>query len=349
MTRLADIGGWKAVLATLTEGRDLTAAESAAAMGEVLEGNAAHSQIAAFIIALRMKGETPEEVVGMSDAMLDAAAPIDVPAGIDPVDIVGTGGGPSRRFAALNVSTMASFVAAGAGAHVLKHGNRRASSTSGSFDVLEALGVPVELDGPAVIGCLMSAGIGFCYARLFHPAMRHAAPVRAELGVPTVMNFLGPVSHPARVRRQVIGVGDLRTAPTIVGVLKARQMSHAMVVHGHNGLDELTTTGPSTIFELHGGEVREYQLSPQSLGLGLVAPEDLAGGDPETNADIARRIFAGERGPYRDMVALNAAAGLVVAGSASDLATGLEAAFQSIDRGRAADALDALIAAATAE
>lgn len=348
MTTFAEIGGWKAVLSTLTDGRDLTETEAASAMAEVLNGDASAAQIAGFIIALRMKGEAIDEVVGMSNAMLDAAAPIDLPAGIDPVDIVGTGGAPPRRFAALNVSTMACFVAAGAGAHVLKHGNRKASSTSGSFDILEALGVPVEMDGPAVVACLERSRVAFCFARLFHPAMRHAGPVRAELGVPTVMNFLGPLSHPARVRRQVIGVSNLAMAPTVVGVLQAREVPRAMVVHGHNSLDELTTTGPSTVFELRDGTVTEYQVDPADLGLDPATPEEVRGGDPETNAGIARRVFAGEKGPHRDIVALNAAAGLVVAGRADDLAGGLTQAFDALDGGQAAAALDALVQAANA-
>ncbi|MBI2703710.1 MAG: anthranilate phosphoribosyltransferase [Actinobacteria bacterium] len=346
-TTLGDIGGWKSILATLTEGRDLTEAEAAAAMAEILAGEANDAQIAGFIIALRMKGEAVEEVIGLSGAMLDAAAPIALPAGLDPVDIVGTGGAPGRRFAALNVSTMACFVAAGAGAHVLKHGNRKASSTSGSFDILEALGVPVELDGPKVVECLQAARVAFCFARLFHPAMRHTGPVRAALGVPTVMNFLGPLSHPARVRRQVIGVSDLRMAPTVVGVLQERKLPRAMVVHGHNRLDELTTSGPSAVFELRDGVVTEYEVDPAALGLEPATPDDVKGGDPVTNAAIARRVFAGEKGPHRDIVALNAAAGLVVAGVADDLPAGLDAAFASLDDGSATSALDRLVTAAT--
>lgn len=346
MTTFGDIGGWKAVLSTLTEGRDLTETDAQLAMAEVLRGDATPAQIAGFIIALRMKGESVEEVVGMSNAMLDAASPIDVPAELDPVDIVGTGGAPSRRFAALNVSTMACFVAAGAGAYVLKHGNRKASSTSGSFDILEALGVPVELDGPAVVSCLKAARVGFCFARLFHPAMRHAGPVRAELGVPTVMNLLGPLSHPARVRRQVIGVSDLRMAPTVIGVLRARELPRAMVVHGHNRLDELTTTGPSTVYELRDGSVTEREVVPERLGLATATPEEIKGGGPDENVAIARRVFAGDRGPHRDIVALNAAAALVVAELADDLESGLAASFESIDTGAAAKAIDRLEAAA---
>ena len=222
-------------------------------MAEVLNGDATPTQIAGFI-ALRMKGESIDEVVGMSDAMLATAAPIELPADLDPVDIVGTGGAPPRRFAALNVSTMACFrVAAGAGAHVLKHGNRKASSTSGSFDILEALGVPVEMDGPSVITCLQaSGGFAFCFARLFPLGDALAGPVQARRARCSDRDEPSsrPLSHPARVRRQVIGVSNLAMAPTVVGVLQARKLPRAMVVHGHNSLDELTTTGPSTVFEL---------------------------------------------------------------------------------------------------
>lgn len=343
MATLDDLGGWRSVLTDLTESRDLSAAAASAAMHEILAGAASPAQIAAFIVALRMKGEAVEEVSGMVDAMLEAAAPITLPPGTDPIDIVGTGGAPTRRIHALNVSTMASFVAAGAGVAVCKHGNRKASSTSGSFDLLDALGVAVELDGPAVARCVTEAGIGFCFARAFHPAMRHAGPVRAELGVATVFNFLGPLSHPARVRRQVIGVSDLRVAPVVVGVLQARGIDRAMVVHGHDGMDEITLTGPTTIFELIEGEVREHELEPTRLGIARRDAAEIAGGDQDTNAAIAHRVFSGEPGAYRDIVALNAAAGLVVGGVAATLADGLDAAYASIDEGRAATALATLV------
>lgn len=344
-----EIGGWKAVLSILTAGRDLTSAQAAAAMGEILRGDATPAQISAFIVALRMKGETVAEMTGMVDAMLAAAAPISLPfdAG-DAIDIVGTGGAPSRRVHALNVSTMSCFVAAGAGAKVCKHGNRKASSTSGSFDLLEALGIPVELDGPAVAHCVAQAGVGFCFARAFHPAMRFAGPVRAELAIPTVFNFLGPLSNPAGVTRQVIGVSDASMAPTVIGVLQSRGAPRAMVVHGHDGMDELTTTGPSTVHELRDGEVRTYELDPAALGIDVVAAEAVKGGDAATNAAIATRVFGGESGPYRDIVTLNAAAGLWVAGRVDDLSDGLALARAAIDDGQAQATLDALISATSA-
>lgn len=279
----------------------------------------------------------------MVDAMLAASAPITLPPGIEPIDIVGTGGSPSRRAHALNVSTMASFVAAGAGARVVKHGNRRASSTSGSFDLLEALGVAVELDGAGVARCVDEVGIGFCFARSFHPAMRHAGPVRSALGIPTVFNFLGPLSNPAGVLRQVIGVSDERIAAIVVGVLAERGAPRAMVVSGAEGIDELTVTGASIIHELRDGVVSTRTFDPAEVGIAIAGPDAIAGGDPSTNAAIAGRVFAGEHGAVRDIVCLNAAAGLVVAGVADELATGVELARASIDSGAAAGVLARLI------
>lgn len=336
------LGGWRGVLGELTASRDITAEQARVAMAEILSGEASPAQIAAFIVALHMKGETVDEVGGMVDAMLAAAAPIELPGGADPVDIVGTGGAPSRRAHALNVSTMACFVVAGAGGSVLKHGNRKASSTSGSFDLLEALGVNAEVDGAEVTRCFVEAGIAFCFARAFHPAMRFAGPVRADLGVPTVFNFLGPLSHPARVRRMVIGVSDPVLAPVVIGTLQLRHVTRAMVVYGHDGTDELVTTGPSTVFELADGDVRRSEIRPADFGLAEVSVEAVAGGDAETNAEIAGRVFSGEKGPYRDIVALNAAAGLWAGGGVDSIADGLERAFASIDTGGAADALERL-------
>jgi anthranilate phosphoribosyltransferase len=350
---LDDLGGWRAVLLALTSGRDLTAHEARAAMTEILAGTATDAQIAAYIVALRMKGEGVEEVAGMVEAMLEASDPITLPASVrDPIDIVGTGGGPTRRAHALNVSTMACFVVAGAGTPVCKHGNRKATSTSGSFDLLEALGVSIDLDGPGVARCVAEAGAGFCFARAFHPAMRHAGPVRAELGIPTLFNFLGPLSNPARVERQVIGVNDPAMAPTVVGVLQRRGAPRAMVVHGHDGMDELTVTGRSTVWEVREGDVSQYDLDPAALGIEVIDIDRLRGGDSSVNAGIAHAVLGGEPGPARDIVTLNAAAGLVVGGAADDLASGLDAARASIDEGRAAAALERLIevsAAATPE
>jgi anthranilate phosphoribosyltransferase len=340
---LDELGGWRPVLLALTAGQDLSADQAHAAMTEILAGAATDAQIAAYIVALRMKGEAVDEVSGMVDAMLEASDPIQLgEAAADAVDIVGTGGGASRRARALNVSTMACFVAAGAGAPVCKHGNRKASSTSGSFDLLEALGVAIDLDGPGVAACVEQAGLGFCFARAFHPAMRHAGPVRAELGIPTLFNFIGPLSNPARVSRQVIGVNDPAMAATVVGVLQRRGSARAMVVHGHDGMDELTITGRSTVWELREGDVQQYELDPASFGLSVVDLDQLGGGDAEANAAIAALVFAGEAGPERDIVVLNAAAGLVVGGRVEDLTAGIEMAAASIDAGHTAAALDRL-------
>lgn len=336
-------GGWSGLIGELMADRELSAAATGAALREILGGGATDAQIAAFIVALRMKGETIGEVTGLVDAMMSSAEPIELPPGPEAIDIVGTGGAPSRRIHALNVSTMASFVAAGAGARVVKHGNRRASSTSGSFDLLEALGVSVELDGAGVARCVAEAGIGFCFARSFHPAMRHVGPVRTQLGVPTVFNYLGPLSHPARVTRQVIGVSDPRVAPTVVGVLAARGASRAMVVTGSDGMDEITTTGPSTIHELRDGVVSTRTFDPGEVGIPIVDPAAIAGGDAAVNAVIAAGVLAGESGPHRDIVCLNAAAGLVVSGLVDDLDAGYLAAQHSIDSGAARRVLDRLV------
>jgi anthranilate phosphoribosyltransferase len=340
--RTTDAGsfdGWPVVLATLMAGTGLSSQQAGLALGQILAGEATDAQIGAFLIALRMKGETIDEVTGMVDTMLAAAAPISLPPGADPIDIVGTGGCPSRRVHALNVSTMASFVAAGAGARVVKHGNRKASSTSGSSDLLEALGIAVELDGPGVARCVADVGLGFCFARSFHPAMRHAGPVRTQLGVPTIFNFLGPLSHPAGVRRQVIGVSDRTIASIVVGTLQRRGAPRAMVVTGDDGMDEFTTTGSSTVHELRDGVVTTWSFDPGEIGIAVVDASAIAGGDPQVNARIAHSVFAGESGAYRDIVCLNAAAGLVVAGMADDLGAGFVLAGKSIDSGAAANVL----------
>lgn len=337
---------WPALLSMLVAGSDLTSEQAGDALREILAGAATDAQIAAFLIALRMKGESIGEVSAMVDAMLESAAPIQLPAGPDAIDIVGTGGAPSRRAHALNVSTMASFVAAGAGARVVKHGNRKASSTSGSFDLLEALGIPLELDGPGIAHCVSEAGIAFCFARSFHPAMRHAGPVRTQLGVPTVFNFLGPLSHPARVQRQVIGVSDQRIAPIVVGVLQQRGAPRALVVSGDDGMDEFTTTTTSTVHELCDGVVNTTTFDPRDVGIAMVSSDAIAGGGPEVNADIAGRVFGGETGAYRDIICLNAAAGLFVAGIVDDLSSGVVKAQESIDSGAAAGVVQRLISAA---
>jgi anthranilate phosphoribosyltransferase len=345
---LAELGGWPALLRALVAGADLTAEQAHAALAEVLEGAATPAQTAAFIIGLRCKGETVEEMTGLIGAMLAAAEAVELPAGLHPVDTCGTGGAPTRRAHALNVSTMAAFVIAGAGVPVCKHGGRAATATSSSADLLEALGVAIELGPEGVARCVTEVGMGFCFAPRFHAAMRHAGPVRRELGVPTVFNFLGPLANPAGVRRQVLGVSDPRMAEAMLGVLAANGAERALVVSGDDGLDELTTTTTSTVHELRDGEVRTYVVDPRQLGIAFADPGALAGGDPQANAAIARNVLAGRPGAHRDIVVLNAAAGLVAGGAVDDLAAGVAAAASSLDEGRAAGVLDQLAATSQA-
>ena len=335
---LQSFGGWPVLLDRLCDGDDLTAIETEAILGEILSGEAEPAQIAGFLVGLKAKGETAEETEGLVRAMVAAAEPLKLPEGT--IDIVGTGGVPGRRGAALNVSTMACFVAVGGGATVCKHGNRRASSTSGSFDVLEALGVDIELGPSELVAQLAEHRIGFAFARTYHPAMRFAGPVRAGLGIPTVFNVLGPLSHPGQPKRQVIGAADTALADRMIEVFCSRGSVHTWVVTGDGDLDEIAMTGPSRILELRDGDVAEWTLDPRDLGLPLARFEDLLGGDPEENAAIARAVLNGtETGPRHEIVALNAAAGLVVAGIAEDIADGLERAKAAIADGSAAAAL----------
>jgi anthranilate phosphoribosyltransferase len=330
--------GWPDVLSTLTARRDLTAAQTAWAMGEILAGAASPSLIAGFAVALRTKGETTEELAGCVDAMYDHAVPLDLDGRW--LDVVGTGG--DRSFS-VNISTMASVVAAGAGAKVAKHGNRSASSKSGSADVLEALGVRLDLRPDEVVELGRQVGITFAFAPAFHPALRHAAVPRRELGIGTTFNFLGPLANPARVKRQLTGVADGAMADRMVRVLAANGTERALVVYGHDGLDELSTITTSTVLELRDGDVRSYDVDPGALGLKPATLQDIQGGDPPTNADLARRVLDGEPGAKREFVLLNAAAGLVAAGMAEDLAEGLAAATASVDEGRAAAVLERLV------
>ena len=339
---LEALGGWSYVLGRLAAGYDLTQDEAAAALTDVWDGNATPSQLAAFIFGLRCKGETVDEMTGLVRTMIDKAEPVPVaPALRDRlVDTCGTGG---DRSGTINVSTIAAFVTAGAGVPVCKHGGRAASSKAGSADLLESLGVAIELGPDGVAGCIEEAGIGFCFAPRFHPSMRHAIPTRRELGVATVFNFLGPLANPARVRRQVVGVSDPTMAEKMVGVLAANGAIHTLVVYGHDGLDELTTCDRSTVVELKDGEISRWLVDPDELGVARADPNQLLGGDAPNNADVARRVLSGEKGPHRDIVLLNAAAGLMAAGEAADLSEGLLKGAASIDSGQAADRLDQLV------
>lgn len=310
-------------------------------MATILAGESTPAQIAGFIIALRAKGETGTEMSGLLDAVLDAATPVSLPDSLRDrvIDIVGTGGDQSHS---INVSTISAIVVAGAGVPVCKHGNRASSSKCGSADVLEALGVAIDLKPEGVARCVERAGIGFCLASAYHPAFRFAGPVRRELGVPTVFNLLGPMANPARVRRNVIGVANPLVAERMIATLREHGSISAWVVHG-SGLDELTTTGPSEVIELVNGEIRHFGVDPLDFGLRAAVASDLVGGEPAVNALAARRVLGGEPGPHRDIVVLNAGAALVVAGHSADLAEGIAAAGRAIDSGGAAAALEALV------
>ena len=338
------LGGWPAVLGRLMAGQDLSGAEAAAALGEVLSGEATAAQVASFVTALRMKGETVEELAGLVRAMLAHAERLDL--GGDLVDTCGTGGDRSRS---INVSTLAALIVAAAGARVCKHGGRAATSAAGSADVLEALGVVIDLGPRGVARCVQEVGIGFCFAPRFHPAMRFAIPVRRELGVPTVFNFLGPLANPARARYQVVGVSDPAMAEKMLGVLVANGAARAMVVYGHDGLDELSITGASTVLEATvaapGAEPHftRTTVDPAALGLAPATMDDLRGGDAATNAQVVRRVLQGDKGPHRDIAVLNAAAALVVCGRAADLGDGMTQAGAVIDDGRAEGVLDGLV------
>ncbi|MGH9190267.1 MAG: anthranilate phosphoribosyltransferase [Acidimicrobiales bacterium] len=337
---LAELGGWPSVLGLLSRRSDLTSDHSAAALSALLSGEATSAQIAGFCLALRVKGETVEEIRGLLGAMLDRCEKVPVPAGLDPVDTCGTGG---DRSSTINASTIAALVVAGAGAAVCKHGNRAASSRCGSADVLEALGVTVDVGPEGVAACLAEAGMAFCYAPRFHPALRHAGQTRRELGVPTVFNILGPLANPAGVKRQALGVSDPGLAEKVMGVLQANGADRALVFYGHDGLDELSTVTTSTVLELRDGEVRRSEVDPVSLGLDAADPGALRGGDAATNAGLARRVLDGAPGPHRQFVLLNAAAGVVAAGLVDDLAAGLEVAAESVDSGRASEVLERLV------
>lgn len=332
---------WSAVMSSLVAGDDLESATAGSVMTTILRGDASAAQIGGFLIGLRAKGESVDELAGLLAATLHEATfvPLTDDERARCVDIVGTGGDGTHS---VNVSTMAALVMAGAGAPVCKHGNRSASSKCGAADVLELLGVVIELHADGVAACVREAGIGFCFAPIFHPAFRFTGPPRRELGVPTTFNLLGPMANPGRVKRQLIGVADPRFAIPMIETLQRQGLSDAWVVHG-GGMDELTTTAPSTVLALSDGAITEFTIDPTTYGFAPATSEDLRGGDPEENALVVRRVLAGEPGAHRDIVVLNAGAGLVVAGLAADLAAGIELAAAAIDDGRGQARLDALI------
>ncbi|MFB8386016.1 anthranilate phosphoribosyltransferase [Microbacterium sp. NPDC055910] len=350
---MVDLYTWPGILTSLLERRDLSVSESTWAMRRIMNGEATPSQIAGFLLALRAKGETVDEIVGFRDAILEAALPLPVDPGV--LDIVGTGG---DRFGTVNVSTMAAVVAAASGIPVVKHGNRAASSSSGSSDVLGALGIELTLSPDAVAQTLERAGIAFVYASAFHPGFAHAGATRAELGVPTVFNFLGPLCNPARAEANAVGVAQLDRVPLITGVFRTRGAT-ALVFRGDDGLDELTTTGHSRLWEVSRGDIHEHDVDPRDLGIPLADIGDLLGGDPAHNAAVVRRVIGGEAGPVRDIVLLNAAAGIVSYRLFRDptqvqrsmlerLAEAREEAAAAIDSGAAASKLDQWVEATRA-
>lgn len=342
---MADSLTWSDVLTSLLERRDLSVWESTWAMRQIMNGNVTEAQLGGFLIALRAKGETIDEIVGFRDAILEAAVPLPVSPNV--LDIVGTGG---DRVGTVNVSTTAAIIIGATGIPVVKHGNRAASSASGSSDVLGALGLELSLNPESVASILDRTGITFAWAGAFHPGFKHAGPVRSELGVPTVFNMLGPLCNPARAEANAVGVAQIERVPLITGVFRTRGAT-ALVFRGDDGLDELTTTGHSRIWEVTRGDIHEHDLDPRDLGIPLAELADLLGGSPEHNADVLRRTLQGEVGAVRDIVLLNAAAGIVAYELSQDatqvqvpilerLREGYGRATAAVDDGRAAAKLE---------
>ncbi|HEU5287812.1 MAG TPA: anthranilate phosphoribosyltransferase [Candidatus Limnocylindria bacterium] len=326
-------------LGVVTSGRALTRAEAEAAMASVMAGEATPAQLGALLAALNIRGETADEIAGFASAMRAHAVRVDV--GDGAIDVVGTGGDRSNS---INISTLSGLVAAGAGALVAKHGGRAASSACGSADVLEALGVKIDLGPDGVAACVKDAGIGFMFAPRYHPAMRHAAPVRRELGIRTVFNLLGPISNPAGVRRYLLGVPSAALGETMARALAELDVAHALVVHGSDGLDEISPSAETAAWEVRGREVRALTIVPEDAGVGRVRREEIVGGDPGTNARIAHEVLNGAKGGARTAVVLNAAAACYVAGLAGSIRDGAAVATRSIDSGAALQALERFVA-----
>lgn len=327
-----------AIEALVNEQRDLSEQEAVAAIEEVFSGEATAAQLGAFLIALRLKGETADEIAGMARVMREHARRVEVEGPL--LDTCGTGGDGRGTF---NVSTAAAFVAAGAGARVAKHGNRAMTSGCGSADVLEALGAKIDLAPEQVAECIRRTGFGFMFAQAFHPAMKYAAATRREIGVRTVFNILGPLTNPAGATSQLLGVARPEIAPKMAAALQRLGSRHALVVHGHDGEDELSLGGPSSVCELRGGDVRQYTVAPEDAGLSTAPPSAIRGGTPGQNAAVLVSMLKGERGPLRDVVVLNAAAALVAADAVADLRAGAQAAAEAIDSGEASRRLDAFV------
>ncbi len=330
----------EAIDAIVSHGRSLSEDEAAAVMRDIMSGEATPAQIGAFLVALRLKGETVDEITGMARVMREHALSVPAAGLSGLVDTCGTGGDASGTF---NVSTAAAFVVAGAGGRVAKHGNRAMTSACGSADVLEALGAKIDLNPEQVAQCIRDVGIGFMFAQSFHPAMKHVAGPRREIGIRTVFNILGPLTNPAGAAHQLLGVARPELAPLLAEALGRLGARHALVVHGHGGLDELSLSGPSTVHELRDGVLREYTVSPKEVGLAEAPNEAARGGSPEENAAALRAVLGGEPGPLRDITLLNAAAALVAGDAATDLKDGVRLAVRAVDSGAARDKLDAFV------
>ncbi len=325
-------------ITSVFSGESLGMDDASAVMREIMDGDATPSQLGAFLTALSLKGETPEEIAGMAAVMREKALAVEVSGPL--LDTCGTGGDGKNTF---NISTAAAFVAAGAGVKVAKHGNRAASGSCGSADVLEALGVRIDLPPEGVARCIDQVGMGFMFAQAFHPAMRHAAPVRREIGIRTVFNILGPLTNPARAQTQLLGVAQAALGEKMAQVLRLLGVHHAIIVHGEDGLDELTLSADSSGWEVVDGEIRAWTLSVEETGLPPATLDDIRGGDKEANAAAMREVFQGKTGPLRDVVLLNSGAALMAADRASGIAEGVALAAQSIDGGAALAKVDALV------
>ena len=323
----------------VVSGRSLTMDQAAAVMREIMEGESTPAQLGALLGALRVRGETVEELAGFAQMMREKSLKVTVDSPV--VDTVGTGGDGQNTF---NISTSTAFVAAAAGLKVAKHGNRAASSACGSADVLEALGVKINLPPEGVERCIEEVGMGFMFAPIFHPAMRHAAPVRREIGIRTAFNILGPLTNPAGARNMLVGVAYPELGQKVAEVLKLLDTRHSIIVHGHGGLDEISLSGDTLVWEVVGGELRQWQIKVEETGLPCRSIEEVRGGDKDQNAAAMRRLFKGEQGPRRDFVLLNSAAVLLVGGLASDLPAGIELAAEVIDSGAASQKMEHLVA-----
>ncbi|MGL4729856.1 MAG: anthranilate phosphoribosyltransferase [Bosea sp. (in: a-proteobacteria)] len=334
---------FKPYIAKVATGAPLSLEEAQAAFDAMLSGEVTAAQGAAFLMALRVRGETSEEIEGAVKALRSRMVTVSAPT--DAIDIVGTGGDNSGSY---NVSTLASIIVAACGVPVAKHGNRAASSRSGAADVLIALGVKVGLDAAGIERCIAKAGVGFMFAPAHHASMRHVAPIRTELGTRTIFNMIGPLSNPAGVKRQLLGTFSSAWLEPMVSVLKSLGSERVMAVHGIDGLDEITTTGPTQVVELKNGKVERYVISPSDVGLAISRPDDLKGGDPEHNATALMQVLIGEKSAYRDIAVFNAGAGLAVAGVVKDLSEGVRRAVAAIDSGAAKATLEKLVAASNA-